>query len=252
MTFDVTADAYDDFMGRYSMPLAERFVDWARLPSGGRALDVGCGTGALTTVLATRFGQSEVAGLDPSASFVAAASARFPWADIRHGTAEAIPFDDDTFTATLAQLVVHFMTDAAAGVREMVRVTRGGGVVAACVWDLENARAPHAVLMRAAWAEKGEPPPPLRPGTRRGDLRRLLDQAGCRDVEESELSVSVQFPTFEEWWASQTVRVGVAAAALDGLDDAAIERVRDATRDHWGDGPFTVAGTAWAARGLVA
>ncbi|NLP83039.1 methyltransferase domain-containing protein [Microbacterium sp. CFH 90308] len=251
MSFDVAAEAYDAFMGRFSAPLAERFADWARLPRDGRALDVGCGTGALLSVLARRFGETEVAGVDPSASFVEAAASRLPWADVRHGTAEALPFDDDLFAATLAQLVMHFMTDAAAGAREMVRVTRPGGVVAACVWDLENARAPHAVFLRAATAETGAPAPPLRAGTRRGDLVQLLEDAGCHDVSETELTVESEFASFDEWWESTNIRVGVAASVLEGLDADGVERVRTRTRELWGDGSFTVTGTAWAARGIA-
>ena len=140
MSFDVAAEAYDRFMGRYSRRSPSSSSKARRLPPEGRALDVGCGPGALTEQLAARFGETEVAGVDPSESFVAAAAARHPWADIRHGVAEHLPFDDGTFTATLAELVVHFMTDAAAGAREMVRVTRPGGVVAACVWDFAGER----------------------------------------------------------------------------------------------------------------
>src|SRR5688500_6280552 len=103
MSFDVAAEAYDRFMGRYSRPLAAVFADSARLPASGRVLDVGCGPGALTAELTARFGPDQVAGVDPSESFVAAAHSRFPWADIRHGTAEELPFDDHTFDATLAE-----------------------------------------------------------------------------------------------------------------------------------------------------
>lgn len=251
MTFDVAPEAYDGFMGRYSAPLAEIFAKWAQLPTDGRALDVGCGTGSLTAVLARRFGETEVAAVDPSDSFVAATAARFPWADVRHGKAEALPFDDHLFAATLAELVVHFMTDAAAGAREMVRVTRPGGVVAACVWDLENQRPPHAVFFRAVTAETGAPVEPLRMGMRRGDLVGLLQDAGCHDVVETELTVSSEFATFDQWWTATATRVGPVAAVMEALDADALERVRAATHEHWGDGPFTVSGTAWAARGIV-
>src|SRR5690606_15706796 len=135
MSFDVAADAYDRFMGRYSQPLGELFVEVARLPTHGRVLDVGCGPGALTAALAQRYGQSAVVGVDRSESFIAAASARLPLADIRHGTAAHLPFAENAFDAVLAQLVVHFMTDAEAGVAEMTRVTRPGGVIALSVWD---------------------------------------------------------------------------------------------------------------------
>lgn len=252
MTFEVPASVYDDFMGRFSIPLAEQFVEWADLPEGGRALDVGCGTGALTAVLVGRYGASEVAGVDPSNSFVQSTAARFHLADIRHGSAEALPFDDDLFTATLAELVVHFMTDAAAGAREMVRVTRPGGVVAACVWDLENERAPYSAFARAARAETGSTAGlPGRAGTRRGDLTRLLTDAGCTDVRETELTVAVRYDSFKEWWHLQTHGTGTIAGALDGLDLHGIARVHARALDELGEGPFTVSATAWAARGVV-
>lgn len=251
MTFDVTADMYDGFMGRFSTPLAEVFAEWAQLPAEGRALDVGCGTGALTAVLARRFGESEVAAVDPSASFVDATAARFPQADVRRARSEDLPFADDVFAATLAQLVVHFMTDAPAAAREMVRVTRPGGVVAACVWDVENRRPPHAVFLGAVAAEAGLQAEPLRMGTRRGDLVGLLAEAGCRDVVEGELTISAEFASFDEWWSATARPVGPVAAVLETLDADALERVRAATRSHWGAGPFEVTGTAWAARGVA-
>src|SRR3954454_10971515 len=136
MTFDVTASAYDRFMGRYSVQLAAPMADLAGVTDGGRALDVGCGPGALTAELVGRLGPDRVVAADPSASFVAAARERLPGLRVVEATAEDLPFDDGAFDAALAQLVVHFMTDPVAGLGEMVRVTRPGGAVVACVWDL--------------------------------------------------------------------------------------------------------------------
>lgn len=252
MSFDVAAEAYDALMGRFSAPLAERFADWARLPRDGRALDVGCGTGALTSVLAARFGETEVAGVDPSASFVEAAASRFPWADLRHGTAEALPFDDDLFAATLAELVVHFMTDAAAGVREMARVTRPGGVVAVCVWDFAGGRAPQSRFFESLRTVKADADDETdRVGAHEGDLTALLRDAGCLDVVESELSVSVDFADFGDWWAPYTRGVSPAGAQLAALAPEDRERVRRHAHEIMGDGPFTVEATAWAARGIA-
>jgi SAM-dependent methyltransferase len=252
MSFDVAAEAYDRFMGRYSAPLASVFADFAGVPAPGRALDVGCGPGALMAVLSARLGQDEVAGVDPSESFVAAARARFPWADIRHGTAEALPFDDHAFDAVLAELVVHFMTDAAAGAREMVRVARPGAVVAACVWDFAGDRAPQSFFFRALGSVvPGIDDETDRVGARAGDLGALLENAGCSDVTESELSVEVAYGSFEDWWEPYTLGVSPAGKQLAALDEEDRERVRQRCLDLFPPAPFTVAATAWGARGIV-
>ena len=149
MSFDVTADAYGRFMGRFSEPLAVRFVEQARVRRGQRALDVGCGPGALTAQLVERLGTEAVSAVDPSAPFVAAARDRFPGVDVRSGAAEQLPYPDDSFDLALAQLVVHFMADPVAGLREMARVTRPGGLVAACVWDHAGGGGPLASFWQA-------------------------------------------------------------------------------------------------------
>jgi Methylase involved in ubiquinone/menaquinone biosynthesis len=122
-------------MGRYSTPLAPLMADYARVVPGQRVVDVGCGPGALTTELVQRVGPDGVSAVDPSEPFVAAAKERHPGVDVRLASAEQLPFDDDAFDGSLAQLVVHFMADPVKGLQEMGRVTRPGGVVAACVWD---------------------------------------------------------------------------------------------------------------------
>ena len=152
MGFDVPAAAYGRFMGRFSEPLAPPFADLASVSAGQTALDVGCGPGALTAVLTDRLGPSAVAGIDPSEPFVRAARERLPEVDVRQGAAEALPWPDDTFDRTLAELVVHFMADPVAGLREMGRVTRDGGVVAACVWDHGGGRGPLSAFWRAVMA----------------------------------------------------------------------------------------------------
>lgn len=252
MSFEVPAEAYDAFMGRYSVPLAEVFADLAMLPDTGRALDVGCGTGALTAVLARRFGESEVAAVDPSSTFAAAVTARFPWADVRHGRAEDLPFEDAVFDATLAELVVHFMSDPVAGLREMRRVTRPGGVVAACVWDFTGGRAPQSRFFEALRSATGRADDETdRTGATAGQLSAVLEQAGCSDVFEDQITVVQGFETFEEWWEPYTLGVAPAGRQLADLDDATRDRVRDAARDLFPDGPFTLGVTAWAARGTA-
>src|SRR5262245_27781142 len=122
-------------MGTYAAPLAPLFADFAGVSDGQRALDVGCGPGALTTELLRRLDAGALAAVDPSGPFGAAARERHPEVDIRQAAAEELPFPDDEFDVALAQLVVHFMDDPVKGLGEMARVTREGGTVAACVWD---------------------------------------------------------------------------------------------------------------------
>ncbi|WP_442576824.1 class I SAM-dependent methyltransferase [Microbacterium sp. F51-2R] len=252
MSFDVPAEAYDAFMGRYSAPLAEVFADFADLPDAGRVLDVGCGTGALTTVLARRFGESEVAAADPSSSFLAAVAQRLPWADVRHGHAEDLPFDDAVFAAALAELVVHFMSDPVAGLREMRRVTRPGGVVAACVWDFRGGRAPQSRFFEALRAVTGHADDESdRAGAAAGQLALLLREAGCSDVVEDEITIVQGFDGFDDWWAPYTLGVAPAGRQLAALDDATRERVRESARALFPAGPFTLGVTAWAVRGTA-
>src|SRR5579884_1061524 len=121
-------------MGRFALVLAPLFAEFVGFRQPWRVLDVGCGPGTLTGELATRLGTSAVSAVDPSASMVSATRSRHPEVDVRKASAERLPFPDATFDAAVAQLVVHFMSDPVAGLREMARVTKVGGVVAACVW----------------------------------------------------------------------------------------------------------------------
>lgn len=180
MSFDVDAAAYDAFMGRWSRLLSAALADAAGIVPGMRVLDVGCGTGALTDELVRRVGARGVAAIDPSVSFVHAMRDRFPGVDVREASAEQLPFSDGGFDATLAQLVVHFLRDPIAGLAEMRRVTRPGGVVVACVWDYAGNRGPLGVF----WDAAREIRPDVRDesrlaGTRDGHLRELFEAPGC-------------------------------------------------------------------------
>src|SRR5207244_3603849 len=201
------ADAYDRFMGRYSRPLAVPFADFAGLPLDGRVLDVGCGPGALTAELAGRVGPGRVTAVDPSEEFVAALLGRHPGVDAIHAPAEDLPFEGGYFDATLAQLVVNVMDDPVAGLREMARVTRSGGVVAACVWDFTDG-GPIGPFWDAAQAldpevETGS----VCPGSRAGHLADLFRAAGIGDIVDSAVAVDVEHATFEDWWEPFTLGV---------------------------------------------
>jgi SAM-dependent methyltransferase len=250
MAFDVAAGAYDQFMGRYSRLLAPQMRDLAGVREGDRAIDVGCGPGALTSCLIDLLGVDNVAAADPSEPFVTAARARYPGLDVRIARAEELPFPDDDFDAALAQLVVHFMADPVGGVREMIRVTRPGGAIAACVWDHAGETGPLATFWRAVRSldpdaeDEGQ-----LAGTAPGQLVEILEAAGAHDVTESVLVADLVHPTFDAWWEPFTLGVGPAGSYVASLDAAAVERLRLRCLELTGAGPFRIEARAWAARG---
>lgn len=250
MSFQVAGEAYDRFMGRYSRPLAVRLADLLDLAPGQRALDVGCGPGALTEQLVDRLGPAGVAAVDPSEPFVEECRARHPGVDVRVASAEALPYDDDAFDAAAACLVVHFMQDPVGGLAEMARVCRPGGVVGAAVWDLGGRRAPMAAVWRAlSVVQAGHPDESGLPGGRAGELEDLMTRAGLRDVEAVEVPVTLTHPSFEEWWAPYLHGVGPIGEAVARLDDRSRERLAEVLREDLGDGPFDITAVAFAARG---
>jgi SAM-dependent methyltransferase len=246
MSFDVSADAYTRFMGRYSEPLAARFADLAGVRSGQRALDVGCGPGALTAELSGRLGAGEVCAVDPSESFAVAAGERLPGVAVSVATAERLPFPDGAFDAVLAQLVVHFMADPVAGLREMGRVTRRGGVVGACVWDHGGGRGPLTPFWRAvreldpsAADESGLA------GVGEGQLAALFDQAGLAGADTT-LTVRASYAAFGQWWQPFTLGVGPAGDYVGSLTARRRRLLRERCRELLGEGPFDISATAWA------
>ena len=252
MSFSVAAHDYDRFMGRYSVPLAERFANFAGVATGGTALDVGCGPGALTRELVDRLGPDAVSAVDPSESFVAAVTERLPGVTVQRAAAEQLPFPDGRFDAALAQLVVHFMSDPDAGLREMRRVTRSGGTVAACVWDHAGGSGPLSPLWDAARElDSGVEGESGLSGARHGHLAELFEAAGLHEIYAGVLEVEVRHPTFEEWWEPFTLGVGPAGGYVMGLDPQQRERLKARCRERLPPAPFTVSARAWSTRALV-
>lgn len=252
MSFDVSADAYTRFMGRYSEPLAVQFAALADPQPGQRAVDVGCGPGALTSQLVERLGVSAVSAIDPSESFVAATQLRFPGLDVRQGVAERLPFPDDGFDVAMAQLVVHFMSDPVAGLREIGRVTQPGGSVLACVWGHTGTRGPLTWFWRAV--QDLDPDAETESnlaGTREGHLAELFEAAGLRDIESSSLTVRATYSSFVDWWEPYTLGVGPAGAYVAGLDDSARDRLQARCAELLPEPPFEVEAQAWCVRALA-
>jgi SAM-dependent methyltransferase len=252
VSFEVAADAYDRFMGRYSGQLSSQLSDLAGIDAGQRVLDVGCGPGALTSELVLRLGPGSVAAVDPSEPFVIANAKRHPGVDVRRGSAEILPFADDEFDAALAQLVVHFMSDPVRGLGEMARVTRPGGRIAACVWDHWGGRGP----VNPYWDSARELDPDLKDesllaGSREGHLAELFETAGLHGIVDTALASRVTYATFEEWWEPFTLGVGPAGAHAARLDPNQLVRLRELSRARLPEAPFTHEVWAWAACGVT-
>jgi SAM-dependent methyltransferase len=254
MSFTTPAEHYDRFMGRYTRSLAPQLVDMVGVEPGARAVDVGCGPGGLTAVLAERVGAEHVASIDPAAQLVEACRSRVPGADVRVGVAEQLPWDDAAFDVALSCLVIGFMSDADQGVREMARVTRPGGRVAACMWDLSGGMT----MLRLFWTALNAVRPDVqgeaqRPGTAQGDIAARLRRAGLRDVVDGEIIARVGYTGFDDFWDPFTYGVGPAGDGLRALTAPEREAVREACRAALPEGgPFTLEARAWAARGTVA
>lgn len=252
VSFDVPAEAYDRFMGRFSRPLAEQFLHVLRPEGGLRALDVGCGTGALTERLVEHLGPGAVSAVDPSPTFVEAARSRCPQAAVMRGAAEQLPFEGDAFDLAAAQLVVHFMADPVAGLREMARVTRPGGTVGASVWDHAGHRGPLSPMWRVAERlDEGGPGEGALPGAREGHLAELFTAAGLHLSSQSVLRVSATFPTFDDWWVPFTFGVGPAGVYVTALDAVDRQRLREACAEALGEPPITINASAWCVTATV-
>jgi len=250
VSFEVSANAYMRFMGQYSEPLAPRFADLAGIHDGQRVLDVGCGPGALTAELVNRVGAASVSAVEPSASFAAAVRQRLPGVEVRESAAEQLPFPDGTFDAALAQLVIHFMADPVQGLREMHRVTRPGGTVAACVWDHAGDRGPLA----AFWSAVRELDPAAEDesglaGVREGHLAKLFSQAGLDRTSVTTLTLRIRHASFDHWWQPFTLDVGPAGGYVASLAPDRRAELREQCRRLLPAGPVEITAAAWAVSG---
>lgn len=253
MQFAAPAEHYDRFMGRYAPTLAAALADAAGVTGGMRVLDVGCGPGGLTRELVARVGAANVAAVDPAPQFAEACRERNPGADVRVGAAEELPWADGEFDAALASLVVGFMRDPEQGVREMARVTRPGGTVAACMWDIATGGM---TMLATFWAAVREVEPGATgerrmAGTAEGDIADRFRRAGLRDVVDGALAARADYAGFDDFWEPFMLAVGPAGQYLRSLPADRQERVREACRAALPDGPFSLDARAWYARGTV-
>ena len=256
-TFRTQAEAYDRHIGRYGPELAQALIATAGMRRGERALDVGCGPGALTAELVARLGAQRVAAVDPSPSFADACRARLPGLHVEVASAEELPFGDREFDHALSQLVVNFMSDAPAGLREMRRVTRGGGTIAAAVWDYSG----QMTLLRRFWdaavavdpaavdRDEGRCMPYCTPA----ELGALWSAADLADVQVSAAVVAAGYEGFDDLWQPLELGVAPSGAYVADLPPERRGALKEELRRRLGvgDGPFRLTARAWVATGRV-
>jgi SAM-dependent methyltransferase len=256
------AEAYDDYMGRWSARLAPLFLNFAGIRDGERALDVGCGTGVLSRAVVGAAPRSEVVGVDPSEAFIEHARAQGddPRVTFDVGNAMDLPYSDASFGQSLSMLVFHFIPDGGKAAGEMRRVTRPGGSVAACTWDTGDGGLKMVI---GFWDEAVKLNPAaeeLRPersqkNNRRGEFTELWEAAGMENVEETALEFGMDFSSFDDYWLPNLQGVGPVGAYIKGRSPEGREALREAMRRRFlpggEDGPFTIGARAWAVQGTV-
>jgi SAM-dependent methyltransferase len=246
---------YDRHVGRYGPALAAEMIAAAGIEPPQRALDVGCGVGALTIELARVLGERGVAAVDPSESAVETCRARVTDADVAVAAVERLPFGDAAFDAAVAQLVINLVDDPAAGAREMARVVRPGGAVAACVWH-----AGAMPLLQSFWRAAADIAPQevgvvderKQVGVHDPDwLRELWQGAGLEDVSVGELRAGAGYEDFDDLWLSFEKGVGRSGAIYLSLGPERREALRARAHELLGRprGRFRLDAHAWYVRG---
>jgi ubiquinone/menaquinone biosynthesis C-methylase UbiE len=251
MVFSGSSDAYDRFMGRYSTPLALQFADFAGVAAPQRALDVGAGTGALTAELVRRLGAEKVAAAEPSPDYAATLREKFPGLDVREAPAEELRWEDASFDSALGQLIVVFLNDAPGAVGELARVTRPGGVVATCMWEVEGVEMMNALNeIRRRLTPGG---PELMTDYRdEASLGTLFEQAGLHEVETTRIEVSVEYQTVDELWEPAIHVGGPGGPAVNSFTPEQLAQGRAIFEEALGNptGRYSLKGRAAAVRGV--
>lgn len=256
----VDGDAYDRYMGRWSIPLAQRFLEFVALETQGSVLDVGSGTGALTGEIAASTPVSQIVGIDPSMPFVRAARQRFsdPRVRFEFSAVDRLPHADGTFDAVLAQLSLQHFDNRRRALAEILRVTRPGGIVAACEWEQGPGMEMFHLLSQALAAVDHRPGLPSSQSSyaHQGALLRLWSTCGIKEVDERSLVVPMRFRSFADFWIPLVEGPSGTMSRVRSLAAPAQEAFRLWIRQRLlgdeTDGPFTLQARAWAVRGRVA
>jgi SAM-dependent methyltransferase len=257
-----SGEGYEQVMGRWSRRLAPLFIDFAGSGAGERVLDVGCGTGVLTSALAASSQADEIQGIDLSEPYIELArhDNRDPRITYSIGDACELPFPAGHFDRVLSMLVLHFVPEPQRAIAQMRRVARPGAVVAAATWDARGGFVANRMFLDTAAmldpkAAELRSRSLTRPMTRPGELGTAWREAGFTDVAESALVIRMEFEDFADYWRPFEGRDGPPAQYVSSLDPEARERLRRAVRvaylDGEPDGPRSYAAIAWAVKGRV-
>jgi SAM-dependent methyltransferase len=254
-------DDYESYVGRWSRRVAEEFIAWLDVPAGRSWVEVGCGTGALTDSITARAAPASVVAVDRSADFVAHAAAAL---DDRRvvflvGDAAALPLAGAQVDAVVSGLVLNFLPDPGAAVRELRRIARPGATVAAYVWDYADGMQP----IRAFWDAAIDLAPSARdvdeaarfPLCHPDQLRNLFVDAGLSGVRTHTIDVEARFRDFDDYWTPFLSGVGPAPGYCAALPADQRDQLRArllARVSPSGGGPIRMNARAFAARGTVA
>lgn len=255
-------ESYELWMGRWSARLAPAFVGFANPPPGGNLLDVGSGTGVLSRQLLDNDDEATVVGIEPAESYVSYSRARLqnPRVRFERGDAMSIPFENDAFDASLSLLIIQELSNAPQAVKEMRRVTRPGGVIAASQWDFgqgmpmlnlfwqaaQEVVATDDARQAAANGQASDYP--------NGDaLVELWKSAGLANVSAEIHEIQMSFASFEDYWAPFLTGITPTSSYARSLSETKIHALKDCLRgkilDKAGDGSFTLVARAWSVRG---
>lgn len=252
-------DSYELYMGRWSSHVGRAFSRWVGVRPAARWLDVGCGTGALSQVIADECQPSEVWAVDASPGFVDSARRRLGKAvDVTVADAQDLPFPTGSFDAAVSGLCLNFVPDPAKAVSEMQRVTSGGGTAAAYLWDYAEGME----MIRRFWdvaidldSSATHLDEAIRfPLCEREALGSLFTGAGLAHVETTALEIPTTFVDFDDFWRPFLGGQGPAPTYVASLTIEARSRLESALRAALptsADGGVALTARAWAVKGTA-
>lgn len=256
----VAGEPYEQYIGRWSRSMAQSFLVWLDVPSGQTWGDVGCGTGALVAGMLATVAPHAIFAIDRSAGFLAAARSTIPDQRVRFAVADAtaLPWASGSCAATVSGLVLNFVPDAIAMVREMARVTRPRGQVAAYVWDYGGGMqmlrsfwdAAIAVTPAAAALDEAERFPLCQPES----LKAVFRAAGLTAIAVRALTIPTVFRDFADYWTPFLGKQGPAPTYVASLNDATRDQLRAVLQARLvpaADGSIALTAQAWAVQGTT-